>query len=201
LTVRVFLAGAPGAPLTDAARTILLSSKAVSLVGESARRLTAAELRPLAPDLLVSAAHGHFIAREVRDVPRVGCVGLHPSLLPKYRGSYPLWWALRAGENEVGLTLFQLGSGIDDGPILDQRVVRVLPDDTFKTLYERVAPLASPMLADLLAVVDATRRLPLGTAQDDDAATVFRTPSVPLRAFMKATWRLRALTRQSRRRG
>jgi methionyl-tRNA formyltransferase len=181
--MQIVIAGADGADLTDAVRDLLPDARLVT------RALRTDDVA--ATDLLISAAHEHFIPAAIRGTLRLGAVGLHPSLLPRYRGSYPLWWALRNREHEVGLTLFHLVDRIDAGPVIDQHRVAVLPRDTFATLYGRVTAEVPGILTDLLHYITAHDKLPKGVPQDDRAATTVRTPSILLRALMKARWAIR----------
>jgi methionyl-tRNA formyltransferase len=169
----------------------------VDLVGVVTGRLDDAALQSSEPDVLVSAAHEHLIREETLAVPRLGSVGLHPSLLPRYRGAYPLWWALRRGESECGLTIYRMGPGLDDGPILGQRRVPILGSDTFATLYARVTAEVAPLLDELTSEVWATGRLPKGRPQSELEATYVRTPRSMSRAAMKSYWYLRRLIRTS----
>jgi len=175
--VRVYVAGATDAPLTVAALEALARNPTVDLVGIDFRRMDPARLRAAAPDILLSAAHQHLIREPELQVARLGSVGLHPALLPKYRGSHPLWWALRHREHEAGLTLYVLDDGIDTGPLLDQRAVPIESGDTFASLYRRVAREVAPLLDELIAAVAAEDRLPAATPQDNASATVYGVPT------------------------
>jgi folate-dependent phosphoribosylglycinamide formyltransferase PurN len=175
--VRVYVAAAPDAPITDAALTALVRNPAVELVGIDYGRIDPARLREAAPDLLLSAAHRHLLRAPELAVARLGSVGLHPALLPAYRGSHPLWWALRNGEREAGLTLYVLDTGIDTGPILDQRSVPIVPGDTFATLYRRTVEHVGPMLDALIAGILERGRLPDAMPQDESMASVYAAPT------------------------
>jgi hypothetical protein len=175
--VRVYVAGAPDAPLTMASLEALARNPAVDLVGIDFGRMDLARLRVAAPDILLSAAHQHLIREAELGVARLGSVGLHPAMLPKYRGSHPLWWALRNGEHEAGLTLYVLDEGIDTGPLLAQRAVPIEPDDTFASLYRRVTTEVSPLLDLLIATASTEDRLPPATPQDHAIATVYGVPT------------------------
>ena len=175
--VRVYVAAAPNAPLTMAALECLAANPAVDLVGVSFGRIDPERLRAAAPDILLSAAHEHLIHEPELAVARLGSVGLHPALLPRYRGSHPLWWALRNAERAAGLSLYVLEKGIDTGPVIYQQAVQIDPDDTFASLYRKVSPLAAPMLDALVAAAVADDAMPPGTPQDESMATVFRAPT------------------------
>lgn len=129
-------------------------------------------------DVIVSAAHRYMIRCETP------AVGLHPSLLPAYRGSYPLWWALKAREAWVGLTAFRLDPGIDTGNVLAQVAVPVARGDTFAGLYARVADRVPQVLAEALSG-DL-----MGTPQPPGDWAVYRTPPRWQRALYRAWWAL-----------
>ncbi len=129
-----------------------------------------ARLAALNPDLLVVAGWYHLIPRSIRDVARLGAVGVHASLLPRYRGNAPLVWALINGERESGVTLFQLEDGVDDGDIVAQARFDIGADDTIADAVERANGLAVELIRGYVP------RLIAGTAprtpQDHPQATV-----------------------------
>lgn len=190
--MRIYIAGSAGAEISDAVIRTLRGERGVEVVGIALGRMDPAELRNAKPDLLISAAHAYLIRRPELDIPRLGSVGLHPSVLPRYRGSYPLWWALRNGESQVGLTLYRLTEGMDDGPILRQASVAVRRNDTFRSLYARVAAEVPTLLKWLIDSIEGAGGLPPGTPQDERLATVVRTPGPAVRAIHRARWELRA---------
>jgi methionyl-tRNA formyltransferase len=185
--MRVFVAGSWGSMVTQAADLALRNNPAVEVVGMELGRVTPGMLQAARADILLSAAHRYFLPPDVRALARLGAIGLHPSLLPAYRGSWPLWWALRNREREVGMTLFVLDDGIDTGPILGQAAERVRAGDTFEGLYERVAPLAFPLITQLVEGIVATGELPPGLPQDESAATSFSAPTRRQRIVARAT--------------
>lgn len=149
-------------------------------------RVVTDRLEDLDADVLVVAGHRHLIRPEVYGRARLGAVGLHPALLPRYRGSYPLWWALWNREREAGITLYRLGPGIDDGPVIAQARVPVHAGDTFAELYERVCREIPELLVSLLEYAVDEGRLPDGVPQDEAAANVVRTPPRWKRAVLRA---------------
>jgi methionyl-tRNA formyltransferase len=197
--VRVVLLGAPRAPLTAAALDVLERHAQVDLVAITTERVTVDELRDSRPDVVLSAAYRFLLREPLLAVATIGSVGLHPSLLPRYRGSFPLWWALRNGEAEVGLSLYMLTKGIDEGPVLGQARVAVAATDTFASLYERVASTTPSLLDPFLEAVASSRRLPPAQVQDERDAFVVRTPTKPQRAIMKARWTARRAVHPRRR--
>ena len=130
-----------------------------------------APLRALAPDLCVTAAFGHILSQEVLDIPRLGTVNVHASLLPKYRGSAPVNWALIQGEKVTGVTTMLTDKGMDTGDILMQREVAILPEDNAGTLVDRLAKIGAELLIETLRAIEA------GTCprrkQDEAAASYY----------------------------
>jgi methionyl-tRNA formyltransferase len=105
-------------------------------------------LRELAPDLIVVAAYGQILPPAILEAPRYGCLNVHTSLLPKYRGAAPIQWAIADGQPETGVTIMKMDAGLDTGPILSVRRTAILPADDSQTLHDRLAGLG----ADLLVV-------------------------------------------------
>ena len=137
---------------------------------ESARnRAFAAALRDTGADIGVVVAYGKILPRRVLEAFPRGCINIHGSLLPRYRGAAPIQWALIRGETETGVTIMQLDRGMDTGPMLLTRKMAVEPDDTAGSLFQRMAPIGAE------AVLDALDGLAQGTIapipQDHDAAT------------------------------
>lgn len=130
----------------------------------------AQRLREARADALVVAAYAHKIPASVLSLPPLGCLNVHASLLPRWRGAAPIAWALLAGDRVTGVTILQMDEGWDTGPIVLQRTELVRPDDTQATLHDRLARLGARLL------VEALRRLAAGTvapvAQDPRLATV-----------------------------
>jgi methionyl-tRNA formyltransferase len=107
-------------------------------------------LAGFAPELMVTAAFGQILSRENLSVPKYGCINVHGSLLPKYRGSAPIQWAVINGEEKTGITTMMTDEGLDTGDILLSRETEILPDETAGELYERLAVLGSEVLGDTI---------------------------------------------------
>jgi len=105
-------------------------------------------LRSLNLDLLVTAAFGQLLRPVVLQLPRLGCVNVHASLLPKYRGAAPIQWAIINGERETGVTTFLMDEGMDTGPILLQRRTEIGPEETFGELEERLSRLGAELAVE-----------------------------------------------------
>ena len=121
------------------------------------------------PDVIAVVAFGQFLPRAVRDLPPLGCVNVHASLLPKYRGAAPINWALIAGEAETGVTIMRVEEGMDTGPVLLQRAIPIAPEDDAGTLHDRLADLGAAALAEALQVL--ARRQAVWTPQHEAEAT------------------------------
>jgi methionyl-tRNA formyltransferase len=111
-------------------------------------------LRDQHVDVALVLAYGRILPRAVLDAPRVGCVNLHASLLPRYRGAAPIQWAIIRGETRTGITLMQIDEGLDSGPMFSHHELAIGPDETSGELAERLGQLAAEVvLADLVDVV------------------------------------------------
>jgi len=105
-------------------------------------------LRAVNPDILVVAAFGQLLRPVVLQLPRLGCVNVHASLLPKYRGAAPIHWALIHGERETGVTTFLMDEGMDTGPILLQQRTEIGPEETAGELEERLAKMGAELAVE-----------------------------------------------------
>lgn len=107
-----------------------------------------AQIQELAPDLIVVAAYGRILPQEILDYPRLGCINVHSSLLPKYRGSAPIHWAILNGDQESGVTIMKMVLALDAGDILAQRATPIDPDETVEDLHDRLADLGAQLLPE-----------------------------------------------------
>lgn len=126
-------------------------------------------LADLAPDVVAVVAYGQILPRAILDIPQHGCLNVHPSLLPKYRGAAPVQWALWNGDAETGVTIMQLDPGEDTGPLVRQQVTPIGPAETAPELMARLADMGAEMLRDVIVGLPAEGLST--TAQDDSAAT------------------------------
>ena len=104
------------------------------------------QLRAWAPDLIVVAAFGQILRPEVLDLPKFGCINIHGSLLPRWRGAAPIQAAILAGDVETGITIMKMDPGVDTGAILSRRYIPITPDDTAGTLFAKLAPLGANLV-------------------------------------------------------
>ena len=107
-------------------------------------------LRAHQPDLIVVVAYGQILPQTLLELPRFGCVNVHTSLLPKYRGAAPIQWAIANGEAETGVTIMKMDAGLDTGPILSVRPTPILPSDNSALLHDRLARLGAELLAETI---------------------------------------------------
>jgi methionyl-tRNA formyltransferase len=108
------------------------------------------EQKALKPDLIVVAAYGHILPQAILDLPRFGCLNVHTSLLPKYRGAAPIQWAIADGETQTGVTIMRMDAGMDTGDILTQRPTPILAEDDSATLHNRLAQLGADLLLETI---------------------------------------------------
>ena len=106
------------------------------------------KLRDLQPDIMVVVAYGLILPQEVLDIPRLGCVNIHVSLLPRHRGAAPIQRAILAGDEITGVTIMQMNSGLDTGAILTQQQVAIAAGDTSLSLHDKLATLGGEMIVD-----------------------------------------------------
>jgi methionyl-tRNA formyltransferase len=107
-------------------------------------------LRDCAPDVLVVAAYGLILPQAVLDIPRLGCLNIHASLLPRWRGAAPIHRAIEAGDSETGITIMQMDAGLDTGAMLSMRALPILGSDTTASLHDKLAELGGEMIVDAL---------------------------------------------------
>src|SRR5438876_10714378 len=103
-------------------------------------------LGELQPDLIVVAAYGQILPGALLELPRFGCLNVHASLLPKYRGAAPIQWAILNDESETGVTIMKMDEGLDTGDILSQRATAVAANDDAQTLHDRLARMGADLL-------------------------------------------------------
>ncbi len=121
------------------------------------------------PDLFVVVAYGRFLPRVVRDIPRLLCINVHASLLPKYRGAAPMNWVIVNGESVTGVTVMEVSSRMDSGDILAQRDMSIGEEETAQSLREKLAPLGSALLLETIDKIE-NNDYSL-TRQDENRAT------------------------------
>jgi methionyl-tRNA formyltransferase len=121
-------------------------------------------LRSLQPDLLVVAAYGQILSKDVLSISSSGAINVHASLLPKYRGAAPIAWAIYHGETTSGVTIIRMSIGLDAGEMLDQKSVEIKPDETAGQLEFRLAPIGANLA---LQTIERLRNGPIKGIQQD----------------------------------
>ena len=127
------------------------------------------EILNLKPDLIMVAAYGEILPKEILEIPKHGCLNIHPSLLPKYRGATPVQSAILNGDRETGVTIMLMDEGIDTGPILSQKKTVIGPTETAKQLHDRLARMGAELLID--TIPDWIRNQIKLQSQDEKMAT------------------------------
>lgn len=132
-------------------------------------RLALADIQHLDCDLMLVVAFGQILKPDVLAHPRLGCINVHASILPRWRGAAPIQRAILAGDKESGVTLIQMDAGLDTGDMLAKAIVPISPRDTTADLFNKFANIGQPLLLETLDLVDkgVTKKDP----QDNDAAT------------------------------
>lgn len=129
----------------------------------------AAILRELRPDLIAVAAYGKILPVDILELPPLGCVNVHSSLLPRYRGAAPINWAILNGEDETGVTIMYMAEGMDTGDILAQAKTPIDINENAAQLFDRLADMGAKLLVETVAALGAGAMKPM--AQDDALAT------------------------------
>ena len=109
------------------------------------------KIENLKPDLIVATAYGQIISKEILEIPQEGSLGVHPSLLPKYRGPTPIQAAILNGDKETGVTIILMDEKMDHGPILAQRKLEIVKDETASTLHDKLAELGENLLIETIS--------------------------------------------------
>lgn len=119
------------------------------------------------PDVMVVAAYGLILPQAALDIPRLGCINIHASLLPRWRGAAPIQRAIEAGDTETGITLMRMDKGLDTGAMLGRYPLAIAPDDSTASLHDKLAELGASAIVELLPKLADTLAVP----QDDSLAT------------------------------
>lgn len=127
-----------------------------------------AELGKYEADVYIVAAFGQILSQEILDMPKYGCLNIHASLLPKYRGASPIQHAIIDGETETGVTIMQMDAGIDTGDMLYKKKIPIEDTDTWQTLHDKLAVLGGEAIKEALALLEQGRLVP---EKQDDAAS------------------------------
>ena len=112
------------------------------------------QLAALQPDIIVTVAYGGYLKKKIRSLPQHGCINLHPSLLPQYRGSAPINFALLEGDEQTGISIFKIVAKMDAGPLILQREYPISTEDNFTTLSERLSKKGAEQMIEVLQMYE-----------------------------------------------
>ena len=126
-------------------------------------------IKEIAPDCIVVAAYGKILPKAMLDLPKYGCINVHGSLLPKYRGSAPIQWSVINGEKETGVTIMQMAEGVDTGDMRYQKAIPIGIDDTAESMFEKLSDLGGEMIVEALDLLEEGKLTPI--KQDETLAT------------------------------
>jgi methionyl-tRNA formyltransferase len=156
----------PSAVSMEAARLALPVSQPASLKEAAIQQ----RIRDVDPDAMIVAAYGLILPQAVLDIPRLGCLNIHGSLLPRWRGAAPVQRAIQAGDRETGITIMQMDAGLDTGPVLLEKRIAIAPDDTSASLFQKLTTLGSSTIVE--AMQNLATLVP--QAQSEQGATYAR---------------------------
>lgn len=126
-------------------------------------------LKEIGPDVIAVVAYGKLLPGEILELPPMGCVNVHASLLPRHRGASPIQWAIVSGDRETGVTTMYMAEGMDTGDILEKTVTPIGPDETAAELHDRLSNLGAALLVHTLNGMESGEIVP--EKQDDALAT------------------------------
>ena len=158
--------GRSGAPVFSPVKEVAVAAGIPVLQPERIKRPEeTAKLLEYPADIYVVAAFGQILSREILEQPKYGCINVHASLLPRYRGASPIQRVILDGEKETGITIMQMNEGLDTGDILYQKKYELSPDETFETLHDRLMELGGKALLEALPLIEEGKITPV--IQDD----------------------------------
>jgi methionyl-tRNA formyltransferase len=126
-------------------------------------------LRKFEPDIIIVVAFGQILTQDILDMPKYGCVNVHASLLPKYRGAAPIQWAVINGDEITGVTTMRMDAGIDTGDMIAKREIRIAADETGGSLFDRLADVGAKLCVETMEQLE--KGMATFTPQDDAAST------------------------------
>lgn len=133
-------------------------------------------LRELQPDVIVVVAFGQILPESILNIPPYGCINVHASLLPKYRGAAPMQWAIINGEKETGITTMYMAKGLDTGDMIDTVVIPIDPKETGETLHDKLSAAGGKLILQTLEELEAgtAKRIPQDDAKSSYAGMLTR---------------------------
>ncbi len=125
------------------------------------------ELRKYPADIFVVAAFGQIVSKEILDMPKYGCINIHASLLPKYRGAAPIQWAVIDGEEKTGVTIMQMNEGVDTGDILLKKEIALDKKETGESLFDKLMEVGAEAVVEALPLIEAGKLQPVPQKEED----------------------------------
>lgn len=153
------------------------------------------KLRQIPADIFVVAAFGQILSKEILDMPKYGCVNIHASLLPKYRGAAPIQWAVIDGEEKTGITIQQMDTGIDTGDILYTKEYVLEPKETGASLFDKLMVLGAEAIVEVLPLIEAGRITPVPQNHEQSTHAAKLTKELGNLDFTKSAVELERLIR------
>ena len=145
-------------------------------------------IKAISPACIVVAAYGKILPKEILDLPKFGCINVHGSLLPKYRGSAPIQWSVINGDKETGVTIMQMAEGVDTGDMLYQKAIPSNIDDTAESMFNKLSDLGGEMIVEALDMLEKGEL----TAEKQDEALATHAPMLD-KAISEIDWHKPAL--------
>ena len=134
-------------------------------------RNQASSIADLKPDVFIVVAYGMILPQEILDIPRLGCINIHASILPRWRGAAPIQRAIEAGDKETGVSIIQMAAGLDTGPVFQILKTDISQDDTSQSLHDRLAKLGAKGVCQTLTELSSENASVVAQKQIDDLAT------------------------------
>jgi len=136
--------------LTPPPVKLLASKYGIPISQPKEIRNSKSEIRKLEPDLIVVAAYGQILPKEILDIPKFGCLNIHPSLLPKYRGPSPIQFTILEGDDKTGVTVIKMTEKVDAGPVLAQKEIELNGKEFYTDLHNKLAELGGKLLTEII---------------------------------------------------
>ncbi|MGB9779231.1 methionyl-tRNA formyltransferase [Caldanaerobacter sp.] len=153
------------------------------------------ELKELAPDVIVVVAYGKILPEDVLILPRYGCINVHASLLPKYRGAAPINWAIINGEKETGITTMLMDKGLDTGDMLIRKAIPIEEEDDAETLHDKLANLGAEVLIETLRKLEEGTLIPEKQREEEATYAPIITKEMGHIDWKKPAYKIRNLIR------
>ncbi len=154
-----------------------------------------AKLREYPADVFVVAAFGQILSQEILDMPRLGCLNIHASLLPKYRGASPIQHVILDGEEKTGVTIMQMNAGLDTGDMLYRKEVVIERKDTFETLHDKLMAAGGEAITETLPLLEAGKLIPEKQKDEESCYASLITKEMGRMDFKKDAYTLELLVR------